>query len=54
MSRLVWAAVLAPVLFAVFGLRWALADFLLDRFGLPYRSGHGARADTHDGDGERK
>ena len=34
MSRLVWvSAVLAPVVVAVLGLRWALADFLLDRFG---------------------
>ena len=34
MSRLVWvSAVLAPVVVAVLGLRWALADLLLDRFG---------------------
>jgi hypothetical protein len=34
MSRLVWvAAVLAPVVVGALGLRWALADFLLDRFG---------------------
>ena len=34
MSRLVWVSgVLAPVVVAVLGLRWALADFLLDRFG---------------------
>ena len=36
MSRLVWVvAVLAPVVVAVLGLRWALADFLLDQFGAP-------------------
>jgi hypothetical protein len=34
MSRLVWvSAVLVPVVVVVLGLRWALADFLLDRFG---------------------
>ncbi len=34
MSRLVWlSAVLAPVVVGALGLRWALADFLLDRFG---------------------
>ncbi len=34
MSRLVWvSAVLLPVVVVVLGLRWALADFLLDRFG---------------------
>ena len=34
MSRLVWAvAVLAPVVVGALGLRWVLADFLLDRFG---------------------
>jgi hypothetical protein len=34
MSRLLWvAAVLAPVVVAVLGLRWAFADFLLDEFG---------------------
>jgi hypothetical protein len=34
MSRLAWvSAVLAPVAVAVFGLRWVLADFLLDQFG---------------------
>jgi len=34
MPRLVWVvAVLAPVVVAVLGLRWALADFLLDQFG---------------------
>jgi hypothetical protein len=34
MSRLVWvSAVLAPVVIVILGLRWALADFLLDRFG---------------------
>ena len=34
MSRLVWvSAVLALVVVAALGLRWALADFLLDRFG---------------------
>ena len=34
MSRLVWvSAVLVPVVVVVLGLRWALADFLLDQFG---------------------
>jgi hypothetical protein len=34
MSRLVWvSAVLVPVVVVVLGLRWVLADFLLDRFG---------------------
>ena len=34
MSRLVWvSAVLVPVVVVALGLRWALADFLLDRFG---------------------
>jgi len=34
MSRLVWvSAVLALVAVAALGLRWALADFLLDQFG---------------------
>jgi len=34
MSRLVWvSAVLALVAVAALGLRWALADFLLDHFG---------------------
>jgi len=34
MSRLVWVStVLALVVVAALGLRWALADFLLDRFG---------------------
>jgi len=34
MSRLVWvSAVLALVVFAALGLRWALVDFLLDQFG---------------------
>jgi len=34
MSRLVWvSAVLVPVVVGALGLRWALADFLLDRFG---------------------
>jgi hypothetical protein len=34
MSRVVWLfAVLVPVVVGAFGLRWALADFLLDRFG---------------------
>ena len=34
MSRVVWLfAVLVPVAVGVLGLRWALADFLLDRFG---------------------
>jgi predicted PurR-regulated permease PerM len=34
MSRLVWvSAVLALVVVAALGLRWVLADFLLDQFG---------------------
>jgi hypothetical protein len=34
MSCVVWvSAVLLPVVVGAFGLRWALADFLLDRFG---------------------
>ncbi len=34
MSRLVWvSAVLVPVVVAALALPWALADFLLDRFG---------------------
>ncbi len=34
MSRLVWlSAVLVPVVVGALRLRWALADFLLDRFG---------------------
>ncbi len=34
MSRLMWvSAVLALVVLAALGLRWALADFLLDQFG---------------------
>ncbi len=34
MSRFVWvSAVLAFVAVAALGLRWALADFLLDQFG---------------------
>ena len=34
MSRFVWvSAVLALVAVAALGLRWALADFLLDQFG---------------------
>src|SRR5437762_6370965 len=34
MSRLTWvSAVLALVVLAALGLRWALADFLLDQFG---------------------
>jgi len=34
MSRLVWlSAVLVPVVVGALGLRWALADFLVDRFG---------------------
>ena len=34
MSRLVWvSAVLVPVVVGSLGLRWALADFLLDHFG---------------------
>jgi len=34
MSRFVWvSAVLALVAVAALGLRWALADFLLDHFG---------------------
>jgi hypothetical protein len=34
MFRFVWvAAVLTPVAVAVLGLRWMLADFLLDHFG---------------------
>jgi len=34
MSGLVWvSAVLVPVVVVVLGLRWALADFLLDQFG---------------------
>ena len=34
MSRLVWlSAVLVSVVVGALGLRWALADFLLDRFG---------------------
>ena len=34
MSRLAWvSAVLALVAVAALGLRWALADFLLDQFG---------------------
>jgi len=47
MSRLVWvAAVLAPLVVAVLGLRWALADFLLDRFGaLPDLSTHADQAE---------
>ena len=35
MSRLVWvSAVLVPVVVVVLGLRWELAEFLLDQFGL--------------------
>ena len=34
MSRVVWVlALLSPVVVAVFALRWALSDFLLDNFG---------------------
>ena len=34
MSRVVWlSAVLVPVVVGALGLRWALADFLLDQFG---------------------
>ena len=34
MSRLMWvSAVLALAVLAALGLRWALADFLLDQFG---------------------
>ena len=34
MSRVMWIlALLSPVAVVVFGLRWALSDFLLDRFG---------------------
>jgi hypothetical protein len=34
MSRVVWVlALLSPVIVALFALRWALSDFLLDNFG---------------------
>jgi len=49
MSRLMWvSAVLVPVVVVVFGLRWVLADFLLDQFGS--RPGSLTRAEHPEGE----